>query len=379
MSEGEGKSRVKALKVLIWPVICIILTAIITSSVNDYLARAKPYAEIVKMDLSRPDNKDIKIYPSPLVINLMRDCGIFIDRFSALHSTDEWQNLIGMVDEQARIFPSAESALVEMLTILKSSFLDSEARVNDVRVELMKRFDSVPMGILEPITISIFDSKWYIKKFQTDRKYEKYRSHLEIWKSPGQGNVFYAPGRYFKLYEVVEGKDKQDRLSSNIYRRLWIYMDKDIMINVFSDVLEDVKNKIVTVGKVVAEMKTQLEMQNPVRVHIVLGLSNLGKRSCIFKGDGRLEFHKSDGNVSLSINSFAHNQSAAAYAVNGETTMLVDYYSTDSVDQIEASKIKGFKSALQNKIYDCSLSIFRLTDVMKYDEIEVKSFPANLN
>jgi hypothetical protein len=369
---------VKALKALIW-LGSIILTAIITSWINDYLARAKPYAEIVKMDLSRPFDKDIKIYPSPLVMNLMRDSGIFLDRFYGLHPTAEWQDLIDIVDEQARILPSAESVLVEMINILKTSSLDSEPRVNDVRVELMKRLDSVPLGILEPITRSVLDSKGYIKKFKTDRKYEKYRSHPEIWKSPGLGNVYYAPGRYFRLYEVVEGKDKEDQLLTNIYRRLWIYMDKDIMISVFSDVLEDIRNRIVVFGKVVAEMKTQLEMQNPVRVHIVLGLSNLGKRPSIFKGYGTLEFHKSDSAVSLPINSFAGNQSATAYAVNSETTMLVDYYSTDSVDQIEASKIKGFKSALQNKIFDCSLSIFRLTDVMKYDEIKVKSFPASLN
>lgn len=336
-----------------------------------YMTKAKPYVELVKIDFDRIPDKSIRITPSPLLLNLERNTGIGIDKFQSQFKVENWQRIIEFCKEHELLYPLAINATDSVISLLRNASLDSEGVIRSTRKLLIQTIDQVPNGIIESVLKNVITHEGY---YATLREDEKYNNHPERWKSPLYGRVILSQSRSYNLWELQVDEDEVNQAKidhahlNNVYRRIWIHMDKDLMIELFEKVRLYLTERQPIVKEFIQELENELDASSPKRIHSVLVFSNLGERAATIKGKGTLTLQMPTGDIPLIINSHFNAKTYAAFTVDGDSSMLVDFYSEKTVPEIE-EELPSLEDIYRDKALEFKVSLSRLTGSLEYKEL----------
>ena len=355
-------------------IISIIVTVFITSYVNNYLAKAKPYVELVNLDFARVPDTELRISPSPKLINLIRDTGIFIQNFQRLYTVQEWKELIQFAEFQKLIYPSAITTVDNIILKLETTSFDNQTVVNSVRDEIIKAVDSVPLNLIEFSVKQVLRNEGYSRKFHNNPIYSNYLVHPKDWSKPSQGRHVLSNTRTYNLWEIKPKEDEQnaeileDIFINNIYRRLFIYMDKDLLLELFKKASIFLSVTKPNIEKFVTELNDELNRSNPEKIHCVMAFSNLGQKTATIKGNGSLILIKAEKNIPIEIEAIRDAKSYPAFPLDGESSIIIEFYSVKTVSEIE-EQLPSLKAAYKEKTMRCEIKLSRLTESLKYDDL----------
>ena len=362
---NEGKSIWKdEFKRQTVSLIILLLVAILAALFGRHLDRAKPNAEIANIYLSGSMPKDYPVYPSFDIRIAADNIPFDVNAKKYILKKGEWDAGYKRLKSELEALKNIpEPILNEIIKILNNR---REGYPKDaLRHEVLKVWDRGPGDLLFTIMKGTLYSNDYYKKLT--KKHPKYKTHPPEWKNSETAFVKVTSTKAFKLSEqIIKEKDSEqerfDKNLNNIFRRLWIYLDRDILIEVLSKTIETVDECRVKTEDFLQLMKQEEETFDPNRIEVKLLLSNTGKKPFVVSGYGLLKLIVNKKIYPIEMHAYIKNsiKPSGFYYISGEKCTIATFFSKKTIKELDDEFFKNDESKGNNEstietLYDTSL------------------------
>ncbi len=348
----------------------VLISAFVGSIVTNYFNRARPHLELVSIAFRGSALPAHKIRTTPTLFQAYEAVPYVFGDFSDAMTLQELDSVIADADDYNKILPIAKSVVSDVIRELESSPRD--ANKDRLRSKLIQRWSEVPGNALEAILKGVLFQKGYVTKLLSDEAYSKYREHPaeDRWAKPETARVMTSGTSWHNLAEERElptdnSRVESEKIVTNLIRRLWIYLDRDL----YTEILEHVSSSVASITvltedfvKLLAEYRATL---NPERIHATVVISNLGLTPMVFRSFGLLQITTASSTAKIEMDARVEDKvtDVGTIVVPANGSITVEWYSRQLAKDVSIS-FGGSKEALQalydSEVLKCSFATYRI-------------------
>lgn len=376
MVNAESTRRFKIASALLG----IVASALIGGIVKGYLDRAKPSVELAYVDFTGTALPKAKIRTSPVLIQSYENLPYRFPSFMESMTFEDFDGIIELSTDHVANLNEALPTLLKVREILTSRATDYPK--DRLRLELLGHWTTPPGDALDATMRMALAKHQYYSRFLRDDTFQKYRVHPEEWKDPGVARIAILGSRSYDLGEDIIGDSddratRADKVERNLQRRLWIYLDRDLLIDILNHQEQELRELTQATTKFVNTMREHRLTFDPERVHATAVITNFGQRPAIFRSIGAIALKTGRDVISVEAHARVGESLSAlsAFVVKGGETMTVDFFSKDSLPEISKQRFASsnstgsgapvsngneLKALYDTEVMDCNIVLYQI-------------------
>lgn len=348
----------------------IVLTGLIGAWINRYFARSKPHIELVSIQFRGTSLPGQKVHPGGALMQTYSDIPYSIDSFSDSMTFEELQTSIDDVRGYTVVLPIAQKALDDIIKLLQASPRD--AAKDKLRLRLLQKWVPPPGDSLTKTLQSVIQQRGYFKKLLGPED-SKYRTHPEEerWKSPETARIMVSQFSGVDLAEEVIRPDDVGRVvaaktMANLEKRLWIYLERDMLLELFGHVKETLAAANSMANDFLNLLVELQTTSDPDRINTSVLVSNLGDRPVICRNIGVLQIRTSKTTLDVPMRARTGDSipDSDAVLIPGNGTIRVEFYSRDTLEDVSTKSFPGTTDTLQtlfdSEVLKCTFAMYHI-------------------
>lgn len=336
-------------------------SAIIGFYVNDYLSSAAVRVSIVSMGAGSEGFLQ-KTHATPVEIDVLyENASIKYNEFEDPISLTSVEAVIQDNKEYGDSFRAAVVAIENTKAILQNRPDDYDA--SRLRGELSRVFFNTRGNILEGIVKSaLFDSGFMqnvMESQSTGNVYEKYLNHPEKFSETSTARISVDSRSYFDLSELsvplgAQSVEAREIIVTNMFRRLFIYLDREIFISVLEESERQAGAAIQDIEKFGEEMLKFRDSIDPQRLHARILVENEGGQSATVSGDAAIAAIINDDHITVPayIVVAGDDKKSPSVLIAGHSSLMIDVFSERPLREIRTKSGADLSAIIDAQVVD---------------------------
>lgn len=340
-TEIDHKTR-KAVSWIVALLVTALVSAYIGSVIEDYRSRAQPSFVISAIEFARLEPSWMAISIPPQIIRDASDLPFKLAGLKRQMTFSELKVPLRTLFEFTTQMHDAHNVLDKLLEQIETSPMGLSQ--NNTRRKLLELWHSAPGNILNQSVTEALRQNDYLSRRENDSVYEKYSEHP----LPPEGGFLIDMGatRGIDLSELLDTTTpdllkKESTALGNFLRRVWLYQDKQVMSELFSDTRMVLSHLIQQTKSFFGGLKGVLDNTSPRRVKISVVVNNLGEKAAVFSGETTLETKASSYGRGIFLNPINQDiEQPITFAV-GKDPELIQLYSLNGAEPLLTEMPEG--------------------------------------
>jgi len=343
------------------------ISAAIGATVDSILKRARPNIELAAVGFNGILQKNSKLTVTPTLRKAYEEVPLELDEFKTQITLESLSGMIISARDYSESLPAALATLKDVTSRLEKSPLD--ANKDNLRYELLVRWVQAPGNVLDSTVRDTLQKPGRITNLLHDKQQYKQHPDGAPWNSPQTAVVWLDSTRSYrlsdeKIFETDNSPTQSAKFLASLYRRLWIYLDRDLLLELFKETEASLNELITRSNSFERALLTFEEANNPKRIEATVVITNVGKSPLIMRTFGVLRLSSNQKHVDVKVVGTIDDRMVenSVLSVPGGESRTIKYYSLQTAKEISDQNYAGNLSAIYaTEVLACTFGGLRVS------------------